>query len=99
LAQHRREPPLIRAIQVVIYGGGGGSEPNLVNSASAALNVEEEGLERGEETATANNPQSKNAAYQAGFCIDGCGRKPSAGRPRCTECHRGYVNTNAGYEQ
>jgi hypothetical protein len=40
----------------------------------------------------------QNAAYLAGLCCD-CGkRKPSAGRPRCDECHRIHTNIVAGYE-
>jgi hypothetical protein len=47
------------------------------------------------------NPASpdRTAAYLAGLCCD-CGkRKPSAGRPRCDECHRVHTNIVAGYEK
>jgi putative DNA primase/helicase len=37
--------------------------------------------------------------YRNGYCRD-CGeRAPSAGRPRCDECHRIHQNTMAGYDQ
>lgn len=43
-------------------------------------------------------PQANNA-YINGMCVD-CGTKPySAGRPRCNECHRIWLNTTAGYNR
>jgi hypothetical protein len=45
---------------------------------------------------TPNEPDG-SAAYRKGLCRD-CGVKShSAGRPRCDECHRIYLNVNAGY--
>ncbi|MGO9097890.1 MAG: AAA family ATPase [Mycobacterium sp.] len=41
----------------------------------------------------------QHARYRNGLCIDGCGRKHSAGRPRCNECHRLWANIAAGYDQ
>jgi hypothetical protein len=46
-----------------------------------------------------NGHRAANAAYTAGLCRD-CGeRPPSAGRPRCDECHRVHRNMMAGYDQ
>lgn len=41
----------------------------------------------------------QNARYRSGACVDGCGRPPSAGRPRCDGCHRTQQNVMAGYDQ
>ena len=41
----------------------------------------------------------QNAAYRAGLCVDCRECSPSAGRPRCDECHHIHVNTMAGYDQ
>ncbi|MDR3654727.1 MAG: AAA family ATPase [Mycobacterium sp.] len=41
----------------------------------------------------------QHTAYRNGLCIDGCGRKHSAGRPRCNDCHRLWANIAAGYDQ
>ena len=40
-----------------------------------------------------------NAAYRAGICRDRREQPPSAGRPRCNECHATYVRGMAGYDQ
>jgi len=42
---------------------------------------------------------AQSAAYVRGLCMDGCGRKPSAGRPRCEQCHRAYVAVVSGYDR
>ena len=31
--------------------------------------------------------QAEAMLYKAGFCVEGCNRRHSAGRPRCNECH------------
>jgi hypothetical protein len=40
-----------------------------------------------------------NTAYINGLCRDCHERPPSAGRPRCDECHASYVRVMAGYDQ
>lgn len=41
----------------------------------------------------------QNDAYRAGKCRDCGDRNPSAGRPRCDECHRSYQSVMAGYDR
>jgi hypothetical protein len=43
--------------------------------------------------------REQQAAYRDGKCIDCRASKPSAGRPRCNECHRIHQNVMAGYDQ
>jgi putative DNA primase/helicase len=66
-------------------GGTGGS----------ALWSQHDGFGTGSYRASARS----NDNYRAGLCCD-CGDRPhSAGRPRCDECHRIWLNVQAGYDQ
>ncbi|MGH3264262.1 MAG: DUF3631 domain-containing protein [Trebonia sp.] len=48
---------------------------------------------------TAEASDEQNAAYRANLCIDCRASRPSAGRPRCDDCHRTHTNVMAGYDQ
>jgi hypothetical protein len=41
---------------------------------------------------------AQNAAYRAGLCVGMCGRRYSAGRPRCNECHAEYASQTTEQE-
>jgi hypothetical protein len=44
-------------------------------------------------------PSDGNEAYRAGLCVDCRSRCYSAGRPRCNDCHRAWLNLAAPTER
>jgi hypothetical protein len=73
---------------------------NTPDLSGCAVALESEG-ENGDPSTNGHRADrdTANAAYQAGLCIDCGDRPPSAGRPRCDECHRIHTQVIAGYDR
>ncbi|MFW3112997.1 hypothetical protein MHAE_04400 [Mycobacterium haemophilum DSM 44634] len=53
----------------------------------------------GHTAVVAPSSPAQNANYRAGLCMDCQSSKPSAGRPRCEQCHRTHITVMRGYDR
>lgn len=80
--------------------GGDAAGENLADIALLADLADSGNVSEPERTAKqASADDAANTAYRDGMCRDCHARPPSAGRPRCTDCHRAYQSVMAGYDR
>lgn len=83
------------------YPGEAGADPHRDNRDSQLHQLHRDPPPTDSSTAVQATPadDAANTAYRDSLCRDCHTRPPSAGRPRCTDCHRAYQSVMAGYDR